>query len=351
MVHRVLRREIGRRQVVVPVRDPDLEKRVLRHRLLQGLRDVQVFILHVAVAPRLHRAGEDLVGQVVFVLQLAAHVVVQRGRVAAIDRLHARIEETVRAVADARDPAVQPADGAVLAPPELGDKLENVDPQVLLQHVVHREPGERGQLRRDPLVLRRGQRIARHEGKRVVLHHKFLGARQGRGQVLGEVALQFAMVKRRRGVGRQEELVGQVVARRKPRRLEIHDRGDEHDPVQVKIVLPLQVVGQPGGARRAVAFPHKEFRRGPALIPGCPEADELAHRLDVARETVELLRIHVLRRPAVTRRDRVDEYQIRLVQPGVLVVHPLVGRRQRFALVRHDHALRPEHPEVQPHRG
>ena len=62
------------------------------------------------------------------------------------------------------------------------------------------------------------------------------------------------MIPGRRGVGGQEQNEGQVVSGCKPGRLEVEDRGDQHDAVQIHPVPVLQVSGQSGGPCGTVAF-------------------------------------------------------------------------------------------------
>ena len=84
-------------------------------------------------------------------------------------------------------------------------------------------------------------------------------------------------------------MVRQVVALVELQGAELQDRGDEHDAVQVQAVAVLQVAGEPGGAGGAVALADEELGREPAPVAGGVEPDEVADRLDVLFEAVELL--------------------------------------------------------------
>ena len=355
LAHGVVRREERRGEVIVAVGDPDVEIGVAAHGAVQELGRVEVFVLDVAVVPRTHLPGERVVGQVVLVFKFAAHVLVETRAVGAVNRLVARVEVRLLGaglVADAREPRIVAADRPVLVREQFAGEGEDVDAQVALRNGGLGQAGERRQfLRQRSLVLRR-QGVAEHERGCVFVLHELLGGLHRRAEIgRGERTAEFFVIPSGRGVGGQEELIRQVVALREAGGLEIHDRGDERDAVQVEAVALLQVIGETRGARCAVAFTDQEFRRGPALVARSVEPDEVAHGRDVLGETMELFRILVLGRAAVAGRDRVDEDEVRGVEPGCVIVHHPVGRRKRLAFFRHDDALGADRAHVQPDGG
>ena len=153
------------------------------------------------------------------------------------------------------------------------------------------------------------------------------------------------------GVGGQEEGVGQQVGLVGGDRLEIQHAGDEQESVEVNAESVAQVIGQPGGAGGAVAFAREKFGGHPAVVAGQVEPDELAHRLDVPAQSVELLGVLALLRPAVAGADRVNENQVGLVEQGVGVLDQATGGRGRISLVVEPHALGAKTAQMQPDRG
>ena len=153
-----------------------------------------------------------------------------------------------------------------------------------------------------------------------------------------------------RRVGGQEEHIGQVVALREAGGLEVQDGRDQHDAVEGDPLLD-EVTGQPRRARGPVALADQEEWRAPALVAAEVEADELAHRFDVALNAPELLAQLRLHRPAVPGPHGVDEDEVGLVEPALIVVDELIGRRRHAAVVEHLHALGADRPQVQPYRG
>ena len=135
-----------------------------------------------------------------------------------------------------------------------------------------------------------GQRGAFHQRQGVLAAGERFHLAQGGLQVGLQLGRQALVVPGGGGVGGQEQDVGQVVARPEARRLEVQDGRDEHDPVQVHAVALLQVAGKPGRPRGAVALADQELGRVPALVARGVQADEIAHRLDVLLEAVELAR-------------------------------------------------------------
>ena len=114
-------------------------------------------------------------------------------------------------------------------------------------------------------------------------------------------------------------------------------------------MLLLQVQRQPRRARGAVALADQVLRAAPAAVAREVEADELAHRVEVALVLVELGHLLALDHPRVAGADRIDEHQVAVGQQRVLVVDQRIGRRRRIAHLVGGHALGSEDPEVQPH--
>ncbi len=108
--------------------------------------------------------------------------------------------------------------------------------------------------------------------------------------------------------------------------------------------------GEARTAGRSIALTGDEFRRGPALVARGPEANEIAHRLDVASQTIELRRIDAGSGSAVACADRVDEYQVGDIENRVGVGDELARRRLGHPLRVGKYLLRTERAEVDPYR-
>ncbi len=109
--------------------------------------------------------------------------------------------------------------------------------------------------------------------------------------------------------------------------------GDTHAPQ-----CPVRLAGDVLGA-------------GPPSGTGQVQPYELAHRLDVLLEVVEVLRLLLGDRPGVARRHRIDEHEVCHVEQGVLVVDQSCGRRHRHPVIGEPHPARSVEAEVEPHRG
>src|SRR5688572_7237108 len=98
----------------------------------------------------------------------------------------------------------------------------------------------------------------------------------------------------------------------------------------------LQKARQLGRAEAAIALPDDGHRYVPELVPGEEALDELAERLQIAVEGVELLFLHDLGRIGLllvvwlllrlddarkARADWIDEHQVREGDPALSVVH------------------------------
>ena len=228
----------------------------------------------------------------------------------------------------------------------------DVHAQVREVEIAAIEPGVAGEPVQDGGALLRRQLVAERQGARVIAGGPRLDLGERGGQVaLLELGGQLLVVPGGGGVGRQVERVGQLVAAGEVGGLEVEDRGDQQDAVEGDARALDQIAREPRRARGAVALPHQEQRRGPALVAAQVEPDELAHRLQIALHPPELLAELRLAGAAVARPDRIDEAQVGLVEPGVRVVHQLVGRRGHRAVGAHLDALGAECAQVEPHRG
>jgi hypothetical protein len=58
----------------------------------------------------------------------------------------------------------------------------------------------------------------------------------------------------------------------------------------------------------------------------------------------------LIQRAAVTGADRIDKDQVSLIQPGLLVVDQMIGRRRHGAISIHGDTSRADAPHVQPNR-
>jgi len=82
-------------------------------------------------------------------------------------------------------------------------------------------------------------------------------------------------------VRRQIEDIRQVIAGVELGRLEIQDRGNQDDAIQIHAVALLEIAGQTRSARGAIAFAGKKFRRRPALVACGIQPDEISDGFDV----------------------------------------------------------------------
>jgi hypothetical protein len=84
---------------------------------------------------------------------------------------------------------------------------------------------------------------------------------------------------------------------------------------------PQQNVRDARRACDAVAFTREIERRVPGLESVPIDADELGDRLGVAACLIELRAVFRLRGTAVARTDRVNEHEVRLIEPRALIVN------------------------------
>ena len=333
----VLGGEIRRGQVVVALGHEEPHVGVLRERAAQRLAGVGIAL---APLPLPDASAQDVVGQVVLVAEGSAHVVVEHRGVGRPDGGHARIE--IRrvghgALVDPLEAAVEAAHGAPLSAQQLLAEVPDLEAQVGVVQVALVETRVARETVEDLGALRGGQPVALGEGDRIGGRGPALDLVENRPErLLLQVRGELPMVPGGGRVGRQEERIRQVIPLREAGGLEVQDRRHE------------EVAGQARGPRRAVALAHQEQRRAPALVAGEVEPDELSHRLDVPLDAPELLPQLRLGGAAVARAHGVDEDDVGQIQPGMLVVHQLVGRRRHHAVLAHLHPLGSHRPEMKP---
>src|SRR6516165_10188727 len=111
----------------------------------------------------------------------------------------------------------------------------------------------------------------------------------------------------------------------------------------------LQVLREAGRADRAVTLADQKLRRAPATILRQILRDELPERSNIARLTVELIRIDARHHTAVAGVDGIDEHEIGGLEQRVLIVDKAVRRRRLRAIVPHSNAARAEGTEMEIH--
>src|SRR5262245_26441121 len=124
MIEGVLRREVGSGQVVVSRADEELHEWILVEGVFQRLSRVrEASALHAPVPfVEAKAAAEDVILEIGFVSQLAAHVLIEHGRVRRTDCAHAGIKlcslSDCRAAGSGKT-AVKAADGLTLVAQQL----------------------------------------------------------------------------------------------------------------------------------------------------------------------------------------------------------------------------------------
>jgi len=158
---------------------------------------------------------------------------------------------------------------------------------------------------------------------------------------------QRVQVTRGDGVGRQVDDVGEVVAGRELDRVELQDRRDQDDAVQVD-VRALQVAGEHRRPGRAVAFSEQEAGRIPAVVRAEETPDELGERLRVLVDAPVVGARRLAQGVAEAGADRIDHDDVGDVEDRPGVVLERVGRRSLRADIGGHDAPRPHDPHVQP---
>jgi hypothetical protein len=146
--------------------------------------------------------------------------------------------------------------------------------------------------------------------------------------------------------------VADIVAGRGVDGAEVEQGGEQDDSVEAHPEAALHVLGETGGAHTAVGFAEDELRRVPAIVLGDPAADEVADRLDIAAQPVELGRLGAALGTAVAGGHRVDQDDVGGVEDAVGVVdHGGRWLWRRGAVFRDVNSLGAEYAEVEPDRG
>ncbi len=112
-----------------------------------------------------------------------------------------------------------------------------------------------------------------------------------------------------------------------------------------------QVAGKRRGACGPVALSHQEQGRIPSFVPSQIEPDEFCNRRSITLDAKIFsgqLRLHGA---AVASAHRIDEHQVGLVEPGILIVGNGIGRRWHEAFRLHLHDTWSDRAHVQPHRS
>ena len=177
-------------------------------------------------------------------------------------------------------------------------------------------------------VLR--QAGARLQRRRVFAHRETFDRLHERGEIVRLLAGKLVVIPRRRRIGRQRDLVGQVdagiVFGPVDRQIEVQDLRQQDHAVEVDVVLGLEIVDENGRARRAVAFAEEIFRRVEAVVLGEEFLDESRERVAVGIDAVERLLLVLAGDAAEAGARRVDEDEIAGIEQRLIVVDDLVGR-------------------------
>ena len=288
----------------------------------------------------------------VLVTEFAPHIVVERRGVGRADRRHARVElEGLAGVVPipAQETAVEPAHRPPAVAQQLLAEPARLDAEVGVLHPSGVQPGEARRFRGDARSLGGREFRAPRERRPVVLVSE--APRLGEQVVETRPFLrERAVIPGRRGVGRKESEVREIVSFPEPDLAEVQDGGHEQHAVEGDAGAIDQVAAQTGGARRAVTLPDQVERGSPPLVPGQVQPDELADAADVLLQAPELLAVGLGLRAAVPGSHRVDEDQVGEVEPGGLVVHERVGGRRQAAVFQHLHPPGAERAQVEPDR-
>ena len=124
---------------------------------------------------------------------------------------------------------------------------------------------------------------------------------------------------------------------------------DQDDAVERDSAVD-QVSREARGAKCPVAFSGDEQRGELAVVARNVHPDEFADRLDIALHSVHAAGHFHRLCAAVARAHRIDEDQVRIVEPRVLVVLHAVGRLQHAAVGLQHRAARTHAAHVHPHR-
>lgn len=345
--------EVGGGEVVDAVGNVDFEEGVGAHGFGEGFGDIDELVFGIPVP--FADATEDVVGAVVFELEVVADVVVEGGSERAEDGVGAGVAFGHGAegiLGKAGVAGVEAADDSAFGAEEFGIEAGEGDAEVGGVDEGLAEAGEAGHLFDDFGALGGRERAAEEEGLVVVACGEGFGFFENvfDGFLL-QVSGEFFVIPGGGGVAGEVEGVGEVVAFAAPDGLEVEDGGDEHDAVEIDAVGVEEFAAEGGGAGGAVAFPDEEFGGGPAGVFGDVEADEFGDGAGVFLEAVEVFVVLGFGGAAVTCADGVDEDEIGFVQEAGLVVDELVRGREGEAVVLEFDAFGAEETEVEPDGG
>ena len=247
----------------------------------------------------------------------------------------------------AGEAGVQAADDLPLVAQQLGLEGRSRHPQVRLVEKVAREPGVAVQAVDHPGAGVRVERAAAEQRGGVLRERPFLDFGHQGPEIRRGSLRQRVQVAGGDGVGRQVDDVGKVVAGCELDRVELQDRGDQDDAVQVD-VRALQVAGEHRRAGRAVALAEQVAGRVPAVVCAEEPPDELGKRLRVLVDAPVVGARSLAQRVAEAGAYGIDHHDVGDVEEGPGVVLERVGRRSLRADVGGHDAPRPHDPHVQP---
>ena len=191
------------------------------------------------------------------------------------------------------------------------------------------------------LGRRRRQGVAAGEARQQLRQAESLG--------LGEDVLQiprscggeraFAVPVRHRGERGHPQHPGQERVVVAVVQAELQDRRDQHGAIDLDPLALGEQIGERRDPKAAVALADQKLRRGPALVPAEPEADERGQRIQIrlrAEEAACRLLASAVTVAAEAGLDRIDEHEVGEREPGIRVRHDPGGRRGRRAVLERD---------------
>ena len=151
------------------------------------------------------------------------------------------------------------------------------------------------------------------------------------------------------GECRQKKRIRQVVRRREDDALQIH-RARDQDETGESDSRALQLVGERGATRRAVAFAGQVDCRAPALVTRQPDPHYVGQRGDVTIDRQQLLARVEAGGGGPSGMRWIDEDEVEMFEPAVRIVGHRIGRRRHRRVVGGQDALRPQRAKVKPDR-
>ena len=352
MAERVAQRVLGHGEVAAAREDEDAHFWIRAHGVGEAVVGGDVAPLEARPLPR-QPGVEDAVGVIAFVAEFAADVSVHGGGEAADNVRKGWVVAGLRIAGFAvlaQDAGVEAADDFAFFAEQRFAEKGRVDPEILLLREVGAQAGEAREFFRHAAALVGRECGSFEQGDDILALGKGAGLRHRLVHVAHEVGGEFFVVVRGGRHGGQEEDEGEVIAGAGAERAEIGKPRHEHEAVGEKAVLMLEIGGEPGHARDAVALAEEVLRRAPALLARGEEAHEFADRGDVLVEPEELLGLLAFGRAAQAGGHGVHEDEVGGVEDRVGVVHHAQHGARREAVGREIEPPRTESAEVQPHR-